>query len=116
MRSPREDRFCEECHLDIGRLERLVQLLKARSRGRSHLFRFWLLRVQERLRLAGFHPNKNFYEIDHRIPRILGGTDSPENLRVLCWPCHRENTARLARYRSNRRRLKRRFFPHTYLP
>jgi len=26
--------------------------------------------------------------LDHRVPRSLGGTDRPENLRLLCGPCH----------------------------
>jgi 5-methylcytosine-specific restriction endonuclease McrA len=26
--------------------------------------------------------------VDHLVPRSMGGTDDPANLRVLCVPCH----------------------------
>lgn len=32
-------------------------------------------------------------EVDHIIPKSEGGTDSPDNLQLLCIPCHRKKTA-----------------------
>ncbi|WP_458085845.1 HNH endonuclease [Streptomyces malaysiensis] len=31
-------------------------------------------------------------QIDHVIPLSQGGTDTPENLQLLCWACHRTKT------------------------
>lgn len=31
--------------------------------------------------------------VDHITPKAKGGTDDPDNLQVLCAPCHREKTA-----------------------
>ncbi len=28
-------------------------------------------------------------EVDHRIPRVMGGSDEPENLVSACWDCNR---------------------------
>jgi 5-methylcytosine-specific restriction protein A len=33
-------------------------------------------------------------EVDHRIPKAQGGTDSPSNLQAICRPCHLAKTAR----------------------
>ena len=35
-----------------------------------------------------------FYEIDHRVPLHLGGSNAFENLDLLCWRCHEEKTMR----------------------
>lgn len=35
-----------------------------------------------------------FYEIDHRVPLHLGGSNAFENLDLLCWRCHKEKTMR----------------------
>ena len=32
-------------------------------------------------------------EVDHIVPRIVGGTDSLGNLRLLCRPCHKRRAA-----------------------
>ena len=33
------------------------------------------------------------FEVDHILPVADGGTDDPENLRLLCVPCHKGVTA-----------------------
>jgi 5-methylcytosine-specific restriction endonuclease McrA len=33
-------------------------------------------------------------EVDHVVPRSEGGTDDPDNLRVLCAPCHKVKSDR----------------------
>lgn len=37
------------------------------------------------------HPGN---EVDHKLPKAMGGTDDEENLQVLCNPCHSAKTAR----------------------
>ncbi len=37
------------------------------------------------------------WEADHRIPLCLGGSDTLDNIRTLCIPCHRLETAKLNR-------------------
>ena len=34
------------------------------------------------------------WDIDHILPLALGGTNEPDNLQVLCRPCHRAKTTR----------------------
>lgn len=36
-------------------------------------------------------------EVDHIIPRAVGGSDHPANLRTLCRRCHRTKTRRRQR-------------------
>lgn len=43
-------------------------------------------------------------EADHILPIILGGTSDRSNLRALCVPCHKEETAALARRRADARK------------
>lgn len=33
-------------------------------------------------------------EVDHIVPKHLGGTDDPANLQSICNPCHKAKTAR----------------------
>jgi len=39
-------------------------------------------------------------EIDHIVPVCEGGSNMPENLRLLCAPCHKSETASLAKRRA----------------
>ena len=34
------------------------------------------------------------WDIDHILPVALGGTNKPENLQILCKPCHQSKTAK----------------------
>jgi len=36
----------------------------------------------------------NGTDVDHRVPRSAGGSDQPENLWLLCGPCHASKTGR----------------------
>ena len=40
------------------------------------------------------------WEVDHILPVADGGTDDPENLRLLCVPCHKGVTAAWRRSRA----------------
>ena len=33
------------------------------------------------------------WDIDHILPLALGGTNEPENLQILCRPCHQSKTS-----------------------
>lgn len=45
------------------------------------------------------------WEADHTVPLVEGGSRDPENLRTLCRPCHKCQTAALAARRAEARRL-----------
>jgi len=38
--------------------------------------------------------------IDHRIPRVYGGSNTLDNLQMLCLPCHRQKAKTEVRYRN----------------
>lgn len=45
-----------------------------------------------------------FWDVDHIVPVVAGGGScGPENLRTMCWRCHRRETAELARKRAEER-------------
>lgn len=48
--------------------------------------------------------NNTPYEVDHIRPLVEGGSNHPDNLRTLCVPCHRAETAALAARRAARAR------------
>lgn len=47
-----------------------------------------------------FNALEQRWEVDHILAVIQGGTDDPQNLRLLCVPCHQERTATWARDRA----------------
>lgn len=59
------------------------------------------MRLPEHLRFL----RRRLWEMDHRIPVAEGGGSCGlENLRTLCWACHRRATKELAARRAERRR------------
>lgn len=38
---------------------------------------------------CGRRPPSVTLEVDHRIPRVMGGSDDPNNLVAACWDCNR---------------------------
>ena len=86
----RDRGFCARCGLDTYALRR-----QHRGRGSTR-----------RVRELGFKPRKSFWELDHVVPLIDGGTHELSNLQTLCVPCHRAKSAgetreRAARVRKN---------------
>lgn len=66
--------------------------------------------VAERRRLEqlGYDLGRSLWEADHIVPVVEGGGGcGPENLRTLCVPCHRRETADLAGRRASHRALAR---------
>ncbi len=47
---------------------------------------------------------RKWYEVDHIIPVVEGGSNDLTNLRTLCLPHHRQATAELAARRADKRR------------
>ena len=47
----------------------------------------------------GKRNGRSIGELDHRIPLVEGGIHDWSNLRLLCTPCHKGETAALARRR-----------------
>ena len=45
--------------------------------------------VVECIREGFWKPYKIFFEIDHIVPRFMGGKDEVENLRLTCQNCNR---------------------------
>jgi 5-methylcytosine-specific restriction endonuclease McrA len=45
------------------------------------------------------YPEPRQLELDHIVPLIDGGTDLPDNLQLLCPPCHAQKTAHECRER-----------------
>ena len=48
---------------------------------------------------ASDHPSTHL-KIDHVTPVSVGGADTPDNLQVLCDPCHRTKSSREVRQRA----------------
>ena len=50
--------------------------------------------------------DRRLWEADHTVPVVEGGGDcGPENLRTLCWACHRACTAELKKRMAAKRKL-----------
>lgn len=102
----RDHGICQLCGVDLSRLERVCMILRLdidRVDFFSHHERRYKSWKEGSLELAflqsiGFSPNPNkaLYEVDHIIPVCEGGGFcGPENLRLLCEPCHDEVTQEL---------------------
>lgn len=83
----RDRGFCATCGLDTYALRRSL-----RGRGST-----------SRIRELGFKPRKSFWELDHVVPLIDGGSHALSNLQTLCTPCHKRKTAREASGRRDAR-------------
>lgn len=70
---------CEACGLDMSRRAINDRLAAEPEDQRRKLAR----------------ADRHNWDADHRIPLAEGGTKTPDNLRVLCRPCHKAETAKL---------------------
>ena len=97
----RDQGVCAICGADTRKLDRVLRHA-ARSLGRDD-GRVW--RVQRDLvRWAGFVPERSLWDADHIVPVVEGGTMTLDNLRTLCVPCHRSETAALRKRLAQARR------------
>jgi 5-methylcytosine-specific restriction endonuclease McrA len=77
---------CADCRVDTYKVRRELRKI---GRGRTRA-------IRER----GYKPGQSFWELDHIIPLIDGGSHDDENLQSLCTPCHTRKTAEEARARA----------------
>ena len=114
----REHGVCRRCGLDTATITRLLDATTSRAR---HLYAERDLRSRDFWRRAGraleavlafrgFERGRSPWEADHIVPLIEGGSRGAENLQTLCVPCHRADTAALARRRAVARNPQRRLF------
>lgn len=114
----RDKGVCALCGLDTEELYRVVRgfpSAKARYTAPrsvrpvvvpklSHEVRASLLRG---LTALGFHADQRFWQADHITPVVEGGgACGLDNLRTLCVPCHKAETAKLAAKRADDRRAR----------
>lgn len=93
----RDDGKCQGCGFDIDRWRRLRNGRKTPRACKAAINRMIGLPT---------HHRESIWECDHIVPVAEGGHAlGIDNLRVLCKPCHRKETARYARIRAHRRRL-----------
>ncbi|MCH7868894.1 MAG: HNH endonuclease [Myxococcales bacterium] len=81
---------CVTCHVDTYKVRRELRKI---GRGRTRA-----------IRDRGYKPRQSFWELDHIVPLIDGGSHDDENLQTLCIPCHTAKTAEEARARAARSR------------
>jgi 5-methylcytosine-specific restriction endonuclease McrA len=109
----RDKGVCQLCGFDGSLMVRILQGLKwdhARHRyqdAEQMKAYDWLQNFIWRL---GFTPGIELMQADHIIPIVEGGTNKLENGRTLCQPCHKAETAKLARRRKWDRRARRHGF------
>jgi 5-methylcytosine-specific restriction enzyme A len=91
----RDRGVCAACGCDTAKLNRVL----------AHAFG-WKRAAFEKL--LGFKPGQSYWEADHVVEVVRGGTDDLSNLQSLCCPCHKAKTrtlhAALARERRDARR------------
>ena len=95
----RDKGICALCGCDADKMKRLRKLVRRREGWESyrHLTEYWYR--------MGFDRGPNdYWQADHILPRIRGGTNELTNLRTLCVPCHKQETARLAADRATKRK------------
>jgi len=91
----RDRGVCVSCGLDCSKLSGRLQRMPYQCRRIYNAL----------LGLKGWR--STLWEVDHTIPVIEGGGSCGlENLRSLCWKCHRKETAKLAARRARRRRTR----------
>lgn len=89
--------------------------IRRRDRGRCNVCRVFTHALRRKMRKLGrgrakairelgFKPGQSFWELDHIIPLVDGGSHEDENLQTLCTPCHSKKTAVEARQRAVLRR------------
>lgn len=114
----RDRGVCALCGFDTARLEKVRQRVAERTwaprdgkPGRTR----WAERLASWLDRKGFTVGASWREVsfrtvvlwhaDHIVPLAEGGTNALSNIRTLCVPCHKAETAALARRLAEARRL-----------
>lgn len=95
----KRDKFiCQICGVDTKKLSRIFYYAYRYSTREANwlddVIAEWIGATGNRIEL---------WECDHITPRVEGGKDHIDNLRVLCLKCHRGETAKLARRRAKKK-------------
>jgi len=93
----RDRGVCRQCGADTAKIKRIAWL--ARRDGLA----VWQ-HLGAHYRGLGFDGLWTLWHADHIRPRVLGGGNEMKNLRTLCIPCHKVETAKLAQQRARLRR------------
>jgi 5-methylcytosine-specific restriction enzyme A len=99
----RDKCVCQLCGCDTAKLGRLLGLVRYNDQDG---YLIWRHLVDMLLGLGFNRPGCSasaLWEADHIRPKCEGGEDELDNLRTLCIPCHKQETARLAARRADRR-------------
>lgn len=91
----RADGVCAACGFDSELMRRTICHLGWEARRR--FWDYWD---------AGFKRDQSLVEVDHIVPRFFDGGNEPDNLQVLCVPCHKVKTARDAALIAKTKRVK----------
>jgi 5-methylcytosine-specific restriction enzyme A len=79
----RDRGICANCGIDTEKLKREIRCLSWEDRKVTLINK-------------GFSYEKSFWEADHILPVVLGGGECGlNNIRTLCFPCHKKVTAQL---------------------
>lgn len=101
----RDHGVCALCGCDTFKVQRVVRWAIRISYGSARVYRLHHDGVDEVLRDLGFDTHgDSLWHADHIVPRVEGGTHELENIRTLCHPCHKAETAALAARRAQARR------------
>ncbi len=117
LRSRVEERdrgVCASCGLDTRRVRRVILRANERTYGTGRAPRSLkpARRLARWLRARGYVVPELWFarplvlwHADHIVPLAEGGTNALANIRTLCVPCHKAETAALARRLAEARRL-----------
>lgn len=110
----RDHGVCSACGLDTARVNRI----RERAHERTYRYRVTPGSLTGVKRLARWLRARTFdvptiwfggtvvlWHADHIVPLAEGGTNALANIRTLCVPCHKAETAALARRLAEARRL-----------
>ena len=97
---------CDTCNRQARRIWDAGAVANRRARlregggGSARLRRALNVRGSGTCATCGLDYSSSFLKVDHVRPLSLGGGDNPENLQVLCDPCHRTKSERDVRQRA----------------
>ena len=111
----RDRGVCRVCGTDVPALVRRLReigarLLMERFKSAHFYFSHWHIVREDAMAELGEtrawprNIDRDWWEADHIVPVCENGTDTLDNLRTLCVPCHKAETAALAARRAERRR------------
>lgn len=110
----RDRGVCAGCGFDCLMAERFLAKVRRVQKTRRPGIGAWFAAA---MRECGFDVtnspwggDRSLWDADHILPVVEGGGGcGPENIRTLCQPCHKSETAALARRRAEARRPQLRF-------